>query len=322
MRPFAAEARRAGASAGRRDLSPSRPDYGNGRVHRAHRVDKDDRCPGAGERVPGGGPVQGRGRCQEGDMLFKIDGRIYLADLDRAKANLALARAHLTHMEANYKRAKNLISTHAISESDYDQAVGDRDEGEATVKVAEAPLNTADLNLDWTNVKAPISGRISRQLIDPGNMVKADETALTTIVDMDPIYACFDIDERVMQGLVRTGKLKSARDGNVKVRLGLADETGFPHVGTVDFIDNQVDMPTGTLRLRGQVPQSRSSPLTRHVCEDSVAGERSASDVPGFGPGTAYRPGEEVPLRRRRQKRGSALQCRDGNTQRRTPRHP
>ena len=123
-------------------------------------------------------------------------------------------------MEANYKRAKNLIGTRAISQADFDQAVSDRDEGEAAVKVADAALHTADLNLNWTRVTAPISGRISRQLIDPGNMVKADDTALTTIVALDPMYAYFDIDERVMQRLVRAGKLKSALDGNAKVLLG------------------------------------------------------------------------------------------------------
>ena len=158
-------------------------------------------------------------------------------------------------MEANYKRAKNLFATRgAISQADYDQAVSDRDESDAAVKVADAALHTAELNLNWTRVTAPISGRISRQMIDPGNLVKADDTALTTIVALDPMYAFFDIDERVMQRLVRTGKLKAAADGKAKVLLGLADEKGFPHAGTINFIDNQVDMPTGTLRLRGLFP--------------------------------------------------------------------
>jgi len=194
---------------------------------------------------------------RQGDPLFEIDRRTYQADNDRAVANLAQASAHLTHMEANYKRAQNLIATRAIAATDFDQAVGDRDEAEATVKVAEAALHTATLNLDFTHVSAPISGRISRQLIDPGNLAKADDTALTTIVSQDPIYAYFDIDERTMlqlRRLVRAGKLKSAQDGTAKILLGLADEKGFPHEGTINFIDNQVDMPTGTLRLRGLFP--------------------------------------------------------------------
>ncbi len=194
--------------------------------------------------------------CQ-GDPLFEIDRRTYQADYDRAVANLAQARAHLTHLEANYKRAQNLIATHAIAQADYDQAVGDRDEAEAAVKVADAALNSSRLNLEWTRVTAPISGRISRQLIDPGNLVKADDTALTTIVSLDPMYAYFDIDERTMlqiRRLVRAGKLKSVQAGDAKVLMGLADEEGFPHVGTINFIDNQVDGPTGTLRFRGVFP--------------------------------------------------------------------
>ena len=194
---------------------------------------------------------------REGDPLFEIDQRTYQADYDRTVANLAQSRAHLTHLQANYERAQSLIETRAISRSDFDQAVGDRDEAAAAVRVAEAALHSARLNLEWTRVAAPISGRISRQLIDPGNLVKADDTALTTIVSQDPIYAYFDIDERTMlqiRRLVRSGKLKSAQDGNAKLLLGLADEQGFPHEGTINFIDNQVDVPTGTLRLRGLFP--------------------------------------------------------------------
>jgi RND family efflux transporter MFP subunit len=193
----------------------------------------------------------------EGDPLFEIDRRTYQADYNRALANLNLAKAHLTRMEANYKRAKDLIEKQAISQQDFDQAVGDRDEAAATVGVADAALNSSDLNLTWTRVIAPISGRISRQLIDPGNMVKADDTALTTIVTQDPMYAYFDVDERTaleFRRLIQSGKVKSARQFEIKIRAGLVDEAGYPHEGTIDFVDNVVDMPTGTLRLRGVFP--------------------------------------------------------------------
>ena len=121
-------------------------------------------------------------------------------------ANLAQAQAHLTHLEANYKRAQNLIATHAISQADYDQAVGDRDEAEAAVKVAEAALNTSVST--WTD---PRDGPHQRphqpaELIDPGNMVKADDTILTTIVSLDPMYAYFDIDERTMLQIPPVGR--------------------------------------------------------------------------------------------------------------------
>ncbi len=193
---------------------------------------------------------------KEGDVLFLIDPRTYQADYDSKVANLAQARAHLTHMESNYKRAENLIAKQAVSQADFDLAVGDRDEAEAAVKKAEADLHTADLNLKWTRVLAPISGRISRQNIDPGNMVKADETVLTTIVSLDPIYAYFDVDEAAMlrfRRLMEAGKVKSAREAKSPVYLGLADEDDkYPHEGTIDFVDNRLNASTGTLRLRGR----------------------------------------------------------------------
>jgi RND family efflux transporter MFP subunit len=186
-----------------------------------------------------------------------IDPRTYQADYDSKVANLAQARAHLTHLEANYKRAQSLIAKLAISQADFDQAVGDRDEAEAAVRVAEAALHTSDLNLQWTRVLAPISGRISRQNIDPGgNMVKADDTVLTTIVSLDPMYAYFDVDEAStlrFRRLLEAGKVKSAREGKAPVYLGLADEDDkFPHEGTIDFVDNRLNPSTGTLRLRGK----------------------------------------------------------------------
>jgi RND family efflux transporter MFP subunit len=149
------------------------------------------------------------------------------------------------------------LPTKAISQEDYDKAEGDRNEAAAAVGVAEAARDVAQQNLDYTLITATISGRISQQMIDPGNMVKANDTVLTTIVSMDPMYAYFDIDERTLlqiRRLVRAGKVRSAREGGAKVCLGLADEGGFPHEGTINFIDNRVDIPTGTLRVRGLFP--------------------------------------------------------------------
>ena len=197
---------------------------------------------------------------KEGAPLFIIDQRTYQADYDRAKANLNQAKAHLTRTTADFKRALELLPEKAISESDYDLARGDRDEAAAAVEVAEAALHTAKLNLDFTTVTAPISGRISRQLADPGNLILADNTVLTTLVSLEPMYAYFDVDERTMlriRRLVRAGKVKSAQQSEVKVYLGLSDEEGYPHEGTINFIDNQVDAMTGTLRLRGVFPNQK-----------------------------------------------------------------
>lgn len=197
---------------------------------------------------------------KEGDKLFEIDPRTYQADYDRSLANIALAEAHLARLSADFNRAKELLPRNAISKSDYDLALGDQREAEATLKVAEAARRVARLNLDFTVVTAPIGGRISRQMIDPGNMVKADETPLTTIVALDPVYAYFDINERTLlriRRLIEAGKLSTDQENNTRVLLGLADETGFPHDGKVNFSDNRVDAMTGTLRLRGVFPNAK-----------------------------------------------------------------
>jgi RND family efflux transporter MFP subunit len=192
---------------------------------------------------------------KEGDTLFLIDPRTYRADYDRAVANLAQARAHLARLEADYSRAQTLIASAAIAKADYDLALGDRNEASAMVGVAQAALETARLNLDFTKVTAPITGRISRQNIDPGNLVQANLTVLTTVVSLDPIYAYFDVDERAtlrFRRLMEAGKVKSAREGKAPVFLGLADEDDqYPHEGLINFVDNRLDPSTGTLRLRG-----------------------------------------------------------------------
>jgi RND family efflux transporter MFP subunit len=190
------------------------------------------------------------------DTLFVIDPRIYQAEFDRATANLAQTKAHLGRLQLDYRRAAPLLPTRAISQEDFDKIAGDRDEAAALVKMAEAALKSASDNLNWTKVTALQSGRISRQMIDPGNLVKADDTILTTIVSLDPIYVYFDVDERTMlriRRLIAEKKVRSARETQVSVLVGLSDEDGFPHVGIVDFVDNQVDKATGTLRLRGKL---------------------------------------------------------------------
>jgi multidrug efflux system membrane fusion protein len=177
---------------------------------------------------------------QAGDVLFEIDPSPYEAELERAKANLALAEAHLARMNADYRRVTALAGTRIVSQED-------------TVKVARAGLRLAELNLGYTKVKAPLSGRISRCFVDPGNLVKADDTVLTRIVALDPIHAYFDIDERSLlrlRRLVHEGRIKSARESTVMVQIGLADEEGFSLAGTIDFADNRLDPGTGSLRVR------------------------------------------------------------------------
>ncbi len=197
---------------------------------------------------------------KEGDPLFEIDPRPYAAELARAKANVAQSEAHRERLRNDYQRALRLYQTGAMGREDYDKAKGDLAEAVAAVGVAKAQQETAELNLGFTKVRAKISGRISRRLIDPWNMVKADETPLTTIVSLDPIYAYFDVDETTvlrLGHLVREGKIKPLRQANLPILLGLGDEEGFPHPGKIDFIDNQIDANTGTLRMRGVFPNPK-----------------------------------------------------------------
>jgi RND family efflux transporter MFP subunit len=194
---------------------------------------------------------------KKGDVLFLIDPRSYKAELDRAEANLLQAKVRLQRLEYDFQRASDLIARKAIAREEYDKISGDRSEAEAAVKVAEATVTTARVGYGYTKVTAPMSGRIGRRLVDPGNLVKADETILATIVSLDPLYAYFDVDERTvlrLRRLIRSGTVKSAREVEVPVKMELADEEGFPRTGRIDFADNKVDPGTGTLRVRAVFP--------------------------------------------------------------------
>ena len=205
---------------------------------------------------------------EQGKVLMEIDAVLYEAERDRAESTLAGAKAlveqakiELTHAQKDYDR---LTKTGAgTSTSELDKATADRDKAQSSIvayeasgKVAAAQLKIARQNLEWTVIKAPISGRLSRRTIDAGNLVKADDTVLTSLVLLDPIAVNFDIDDRTMlriRRLIRDKKVTSAREAITKVDIGLPDEEGFSFVGTIDFIDNRLDAGTGTLRLRAEI---------------------------------------------------------------------
>jgi len=199
-------------------------------------------------------------------VLFKIDPRPYKAQLDAVKAQLANNEANLRLARAKNARAKSLYGSGAGSTSaeDLETAQAAEDQAKANVALAKANLDTAALNFRWTEVRAPFDGRISRRLVDPGNLVKGDDTggqALTSIVRLDPMYVYFDVDERTMlkvRRLVRSGNVQSYRQtGGLPVWVGLADEVGYPHQATLDFVDNRIDESTGTLRVRAVLPNPR-----------------------------------------------------------------
>ena len=190
---------------------------------------------------------------RRGDVLFVIDRRPYEADVARAEAELerARTRAQLAGMEL--ERAQRLVSTQAISREELDTRQSGRAEGDAAVRAAEAAVTTARLNLEWTTVRAPISGRVGRAEVTPGNLVQAGPptaTLLTTIVSLDPIYVYFDSDEQAYLKYVRS---IGGRSSKQPVYVGLANESGFPHQGTLDFVDNRLDSGAGTIRVRALV---------------------------------------------------------------------
>ncbi len=204
---------------------------------------------------------------RKGDSLFLIDPRPFQATLDRAKAthNQAEARAQRTNNE--YRRAKVLYDQgRSISREEFDRYVFDHAEAEAAVGTAKASVDLAQLDLDWTNVTADlpegVTGRLGRRLVDPGNLIKADETMMTSIVTQDPLYIYFDVHEQAMlriRRLLEQGKLKARTEREVPILIGLADEKDangeplYPHQGAVDFTDNRVDLNTGTLRFRAKM---------------------------------------------------------------------
>jgi multidrug efflux system membrane fusion protein len=193
---------------------------------------------------------------KRGDVLFEIDPRPYQAELDKARAGLALAGARLRRAEAGGKRAADLTEKTTIGPGELDKIAADREEALAGVQAARATLELARLTLDFTRVSCPIDGRIGRRLLDPGNVVKADETLLAHVVGEDPMYACFEVDQATLLRLRRAvngGRLQRA----MPVLLGLAGEEGYPHRGTADFPDNQVNPGTGGISLRAAVANPR-----------------------------------------------------------------
>jgi multidrug efflux system membrane fusion protein len=195
----------------------------------------------------------------KGDLLFQIDPRPYQDAYDQAVGQLQQAQANQQLQDATFARQQRLRETGVIAKEDYDTALSNKNQAAAQVVSAQAARNSTQLNLEFTHVTSPIDGRVSRQLVNIGNLVKADSTQLTTIASIDPIYAYFSVDELAAlsyQRLVGEGKLAGSQDGKTPVYLQLQDETGFPHEGTIDFSDNAFDSSTGTLLIRGSFPNS------------------------------------------------------------------
>lgn len=195
----------------------------------------------------------------KGKLLFVIDPRPFQAALNRSEGEFELSAARLKLAQDNLARAKKLLEARAISKEEFDTRASEVDQAKASVESAGAVVEEAELNLEFTEVKSPIRGRISRELVTEGNLINGGTggTLLTTIVSLDPIHVYFEADERSVLKYIRLdrdGTRPSSRDIANPVFLSLVDEKGFPHKGKMDFVDNRLDPNTGTMTGRAIFP--------------------------------------------------------------------
>jgi membrane fusion protein, multidrug efflux system len=191
---------------------------------------------------------------KSGDLLFVIDPRPYKAAYDSAAAQLERARAAAQLARAQEQRARTLIAANAISREEVDTRRAGLAQGDADVRAAEAALATARLNLGFTEVRSPIAGRVSRAMLTVGNLAQADQSVLTSVVSQNPVYVYFQPDEQTYLRYAALARKGQRPDSANPVRVGLANDMGFPYSGTVNFVNNQVDSATGTINLRAVVP--------------------------------------------------------------------
>jgi multidrug efflux system membrane fusion protein len=218
----------------------------NGRISAVGSVEIRPRVTGYVERIA----YKEGDEVRQGDLLFAIDPRPYQAALNSATARLERARATALLAKVRDQRARTLVRTNAVSQEEADTRHANYVQSEADVLDAEAAVAIATLNLEFTEVRAPIDGRASRAMLTVGNLAVADQTMLTTMVSEDPVYVYFDPDEHSYLGYGARAHQREANSSPLMVRVGLANEEGLPHAGTVDFLDNQLDPATGTIRLR------------------------------------------------------------------------
>jgi len=205
---------------------------------------------------------------KKGDLLYVIDPRPYQADFDRAAAEVERMQAQLKLAQIELDRAKELRTKNTISASEFDQKAATYQGASAAAASAEAAKNSAALNLEFTQIKSPIDGRVSDARITLGNLVQpgaGPESVLTTVVSVDPIYAKVDADENAILKYVKLseeGKRVSARTAKIPAFVELGNETGFPHEGYIDFVDNRLDPGTGTVRARAVLKNWNSNLIT------------------------------------------------------------
>lgn len=220
-----------------------------GRVEAVDKVEIRPRVAGYLEKV---NFEEGRD-VKKGDVLFEIDAREYRAAHARAVAEVDRAHSRVALAQRQLERSRQLVASKLVARNDLDQREDDLAQAQADLKASQAATEQTKLNVDFTRVLAPIDGRVSRAMVTPGNLVNPGVSLLTTVVSVDPVYVTFEGDENTYlryQGLDRQGERASSRIASNPVRMGLADEDGYPHEGVMNFVDNELDAGTGTIRAR------------------------------------------------------------------------
>ena len=221
-----------------------------GRLESPQTVELRARVPGYLQQVH----FQDGSEVKLGDLLFTIDPRPYQLAIDRLQADLDRARIRASLARSEAARAQRLLESRAIASEEGETRAHALSEAEASIRSAQASLDAARLDLEFTAIRAPIAGRIGQALATPGNLVSAT-TVLTTLVALDPIYCYAEIDERSSlryRSFAQPGQ--AASFGDIPANMGLANEIGYPHAGKLDFVDNAVKPDTGTIRARGVFP--------------------------------------------------------------------
>ena len=223
----------------------------SGRLEAVERVDIRPRVAGTVQGVH----FREGALVKAGDLLLTIDPAPYQADVDRADAQVFAAQSRFANAKSNYERSKQLLQDHAISQREYDDSLNAQSEADANLRSAQAQLQTARLSLGYTQVRAPVSGRVGKLEITTGNLVAAGPGApvLTTLVSVSPIYASFDADEQVVTRALRElppGASARAQIEKIPVQMGTVADTATPIAGHLQLVDNQVDARSGTVRVR------------------------------------------------------------------------
>ena len=219
----------------------------------------------------------------KGDFLFEIDPRAYVAERDVALAELAQAKASQARLAADKLRADKLRASNNISRQDYDKILASCDDVETRLKTAQAKLDAADLNLRYTKLVTPINGRAGKSTVKPGDLIKADETTLTTIVRDDPMYVGFDLSDAALlrwMKLVSEDKRFPGKNSGPPVWIEFPNEKGFPHQGFIDVLSNTVDQATGLVQLRGIFQNPRGEQGAPRIASGIVVRVRVAMSKP------------------------------------------